>query len=214
MALPTDAQPLREVMSWLRYRVKVELAEGRTDDAVRTLQTMFQMAKHVGEGPTMLQMLIGEAFAAIAADVVADWATHPGTPNLYWALATLPDPLIDPRAMLTGETELMANTFPAFAEFEKGPVSEAKARELDRQAAGDADRHDRVDGDVRSYGGFGAARHADSGVGTVGTDDIAWKAPAARLWLRDHGHPDTARMGGTQAVYLAAWRMYRDAPTK
>ena len=117
-------------MSWLRFRVKLELAEGRFDDALRTLQTGFQMARHVGEGPTLIQSLVGLAFAAIIVDAAAEWGTAPGSPNLYWALATLPNPLIDLRATVAGEAEVMANTFPPFREFEKGPVSEARATEL------------------------------------------------------------------------------------
>ncbi len=229
----TDAVPLREAMSWLRLRVKVELAEGRYDDALRSLQTAFQMAKHVGGGPTLTESLIGVALAAIASDAAGEWATAPGSPNLYWALATLPDPLIDPRDTLAGEAEVLASTLPAFREFEAGPVSEARAWEL----VGQTRKYIELTGDVtawfedlRKRKPAGATADVDQVLGgvlgfllrdrptefeaTVSrlAEDFAAlaRSPAARAWLRGRGVKDVDRMPAVQASYLAAWLRYRE----
>jgi hypothetical protein len=209
----SDNHPLREAIQWLRYRISVELAEGRFEDAERSLQTASQMAKHAGEGPTLIHSLVGAAFTAIALDAAARWGTAPGSPNLYWALATLPDPLIDLRPSLAGEAEVMANTFPFFREFEKGPVSEVRARELI-----EASRKE-----LHALGSIAAMTtgknpmNRDQGSGFDGflkrlEEDfaISLRVPVARKWLRDLGVKDAEQMPPLQAVYLAAWLRYRE----
>jgi hypothetical protein len=227
----SDCAPLREMMFRLRLRIKVELAEGRYDDALRSLQTGFQTARHAGEGPTASRSLIGVALTAITSSEVAECATAPGSPNLYWALAALPHPFIDPRNMLTGESELVANTFPAFREFEKGPVSEAKAVQLidpmrkNLQMVGDItvwfeDRQNQPGDEALSvFGGLMefVLRYRDRPTAFAValrrlSDDLAAvaRAPAARRWLRARGVKDVDRMSLLQVSYLAAWRRYRE----
>jgi hypothetical protein len=224
-----DPQALREAMRWLRYRVKGELAEGHFADAERSLQTSFQMAEHIGEGPTLIHSLVGVAIGSIAVSAAAEWGTAPGSPNLYWAIATLPDPLIDLRATAAGEAEVMANTFPAFREFEKGPASEARAMELikamrkDLQTFGDAaawfrEKPTRPGAGVNEVIGSALAfalgdepTEFEAAVRRL-TDDFAavGRAPAARKWLRDRGVKGADAMPALQAAYLASWLRYRE----
>jgi hypothetical protein len=225
----TDLQSAREVMSWLRLRIKVELAEGRLEDARRTLQTALQMAKHVGDGQTLIRSLVGVAITIYAMEALADFATVPDGPNLYWALATLPDPFLDTRPAALGESEMLANTFPGLVEFEKGPVSEARAWELVEGMRKDLQLM--IDLDLL----FGEMRgRSDSGLeaafGTVlaftfrdppsefdamvrrFTDDFAAvaRADAGRKWLRARGVKDTEKMPPLQAAYLTSWLRYRE----
>src|SRR5262249_49506353 len=87
----------REVNRYLALRAKLELAQNRPQDAVRTLQTGFQHAKHVGEGGTIIHMLVGLSLAAVMVGEADELVRHPNGPNLYWALTALPRPFIDPR---------------------------------------------------------------------------------------------------------------------
>lgn len=122
-----ELQPQRELARALALRTRLELAGGRFDAAEKSLRTGFQLAKHVGEGPTLINLLVGLAIQATFLDRVDDWVARPGSPNLYWALTALPAPLIDPRPAFDGETLFVDTAAPSLAKFRGGPLSKADA---------------------------------------------------------------------------------------
>ena len=73
----------------------MEIAEGKYDEAVRTLQNGYALARDVGRGPTLIHGLVGTAIAEIMTDRIRELIQQPHGPNLYWALSTLPRPLVD-----------------------------------------------------------------------------------------------------------------------
>ena len=80
----TLVQGHREVARWLKLRAKMELAQNRPADAVRTLQTGFRLGQDVGEGGTLIQMLVGQAITTVMVGQAEDVIRHPDGPNLYW----------------------------------------------------------------------------------------------------------------------------------
>ncbi len=92
-----DMQEMRMQAPLLVLKARVEMRDGRYADAVRTLETGFAFSQHVGEGPFLIGSLVALAIAAHMADCALDLVERPGAPNLYWALAVLPRPLIDLR---------------------------------------------------------------------------------------------------------------------
>lgn len=129
MLLP-EVQNYRELTRSLRMRLRVELAENDFAAAVRTAQTMMRLGKDVGEGPTLIHSLVGIAISTIALASAEEISQRPGAPNFYWALSSLPRPLVDPRASLEGEARLFDNLFPNAKALERGPVSEDKAKAI------------------------------------------------------------------------------------
>lgn len=123
-------QPLRDLARMLSLRVRVELAERRYEDAIATIRIGLQYGKHVGEGPTLIQMLVGHAVVAVFLKRAEDLSGCPGGPTLYWGLATLPRPLIDPRPGLDGEDELNESFLPGLADLRRGPVTAEKALDV------------------------------------------------------------------------------------
>src|SRR5581483_12488669 len=113
-----ELQPAREVGHLLALRARLELIDGRVDDSIRTLRTVFQVAKHASEGPTHLHPMVGAAIGSQAAGLVEELVQHPDAPNLYWALAGLPRPFTDPAAALEGDEISFRVMFPTIAEFE------------------------------------------------------------------------------------------------
>jgi hypothetical protein len=91
---------------------RLALADGRTEDAVRDLQTTLAMAQHVGRGPSMICPLVGMAIAQLAAAEIDLLIQQPGSANYYWALSDLPQPFIDLRPAFQGERLLVYGTFP------------------------------------------------------------------------------------------------------
>jgi hypothetical protein len=112
----------REMIRYLALRTRVELHEGRFDDAVYSIQTGLQTGKNVTEGPSLIQALVGIALTNVVLGRVEEFVQQPGAPNLYWALTTLPRPLLDPRPGLDAEYRLTTAAIPGLADLEKGPV--------------------------------------------------------------------------------------------
>ena len=129
-----ELQPMREAAQVLRVKARLELADNRPDLALRTLRCHFTMAKHVGESPTLIGHLVGIAIEAIACSTLAEVMAHPQAPNLYWTLASLPQPFFDFRKPFEGERLSAYGTFPGSLELaqnlEAGPLSEEQLAKI------------------------------------------------------------------------------------
>ncbi len=60
MLLP-EIQKMRELARMLKLRCRLHIAEGKLDEALHDVQIGFTMGRHVGEGPTLIQSLVGMA---------------------------------------------------------------------------------------------------------------------------------------------------------
>lgn len=130
MDMLPEVQRYRELTRFNRLRVRLDLAENDFDGAIRALQGGMRLGKDVAEGPTMIHMLVGIALVAVHTGGAEDWVRRPGSPNLYWALATLPRPFIDPRPALEGEARLSTSLFAGLKELEAGPVPADQANRV------------------------------------------------------------------------------------
>lgn len=72
---------------------------------------MFAMARHMDEHPTLIGGLVGIAIAGLAIVPVEEMIQQPGCPNLYWALASLPAPLITCAKGRAGERLVVSTVF-------------------------------------------------------------------------------------------------------
>src|SRR5262249_24746795 len=89
-----DAQSMRQWGRVLALKARVEIAEGKSDEAVHPIETGVAFGRHVAGGPFVINGLIGIAIARGLIDRVEELIAQPGAPNLYWALTALPRPLI------------------------------------------------------------------------------------------------------------------------
>jgi len=113
-----ELQSLREMSRWLGVRSKLAVAEGRYDDALRSLQTGYTVGQHAADSNVLVAGLIGIACSGIMSAHVAELVQLPDAPNLYWALTSLPDPLIDLRAGFEGEMYALHLSCPELANVE------------------------------------------------------------------------------------------------
>ncbi|HJZ54596.1 MAG TPA: hypothetical protein VKE74_06535, partial [Gemmataceae bacterium] len=98
-----DLQKMRQIAAGLQVRFRTEIARGRFDDALVTAKTMFALARHMGEHPTLIGSLVGIAIAFITTGPLEEMLEQPWCPNLYWALTHLPQPLVSLEKGLEGE---------------------------------------------------------------------------------------------------------------
>ena len=82
------------------------------DDAVRTLQCGYAEARHVAQSPTLVSGLVGVTIAGMMSYQVQQFIQQPDAPNLYWALSTLPRPLVDMPAGRRGGVEHPLSAIP------------------------------------------------------------------------------------------------------
>jgi hypothetical protein len=196
-----DVQAMREFAQFLAIRARLEMAEGRLDKAFTTLQTGFALARHVGDGVTLIQSLVGIAIASRMIVQVEDLMRQPGAPNLYWALTDLPRPFIDLRTALQGEKLWLFGTWPELRDLDNPHLSPRQLERLQviaQQIVSDA--FDRQPG--------GTAR-----LTTIAL--VAKAYPEAKRALIAAGRPaeDVEALPALQVVLLDALRrfaLYRD----
>lgn len=117
--LLSELQQTRSFARLLGVRARAEIAEGRFEDAVARFRAGYRLAQHVDEGQTLIHSLVSAAIAQILSAQVRQFVQQPGAPNLYWALAALPRPLVDARNGIDSERDALVLTFPELKEVEK-----------------------------------------------------------------------------------------------
>lgn len=111
MLLP-DLQGMREFSKALSIDCRVQLKKGEIDKALLDIRTGLTLSHHLGEGPTLIQGLVAVSAGTIMFSRIDELISHEKAPNLYWALTTLPQPLVDFRTGLGGEVLMIDNLFP------------------------------------------------------------------------------------------------------
>jgi hypothetical protein len=132
LTLP-EVQHFRVLANLLSIRCRLELAEGRFDQAAYTLQTGFALGRHVADAPTLVQNLVGVAITAIMLGRVEEWLGLPGAPDLFWPLTALPEPMVDARHCIARELGILYRSFPRL----RGLGNETLTAAQDNQLIGD-----------------------------------------------------------------------------
>jgi hypothetical protein len=112
----------------LQVRFRAEVAGHHFEDAVATAKTMFALARHLDGHPTEVANRLGLSVADLALDTLAEMMQQPGCPNLYWAFADLPCPLVDLRKGFQGSRAQVAAELRPLRD--DAPMSDADVEEL------------------------------------------------------------------------------------
>jgi hypothetical protein len=107
MVLLPEIQYMRELARNQSLRCRVAIAESRAADAIEILGQQYSMANHLGNDEFIVSNLVGAAIAGIAFTDLLYLLESPEAPNLYWALAALPDPLIDMKEAMAYERQFL-----------------------------------------------------------------------------------------------------------
>jgi hypothetical protein len=114
-----DAQEMRMHAPVLVLEARLEIAEKRYADAIRTLETGFSFSQQISEAPFFITDLVGIACASLIADCLLELIERADAPNLYWALAVIPRPLIDERKASEYEQRTVELQFPELADLHR-----------------------------------------------------------------------------------------------
>lgn len=107
-----DAQETRSIARVLQVKARIEIEDGRFDDAIETLRMGYRLAVFVAKSPTLINDLVGVAIGSLMTAELTRLVAHPDAPNMYWAITALPTPLINLREALEWEAGVPLQIFP------------------------------------------------------------------------------------------------------
>jgi hypothetical protein len=195
-----EIQDSRALARVLQIKARLEMAEGRWQDALETMRLGFQLAKDVAQQPTLINSLVGVAIANVMTEELYHFMAVPGAPNMYWALTSLPQPLIDIRRSMEHEMGLVEQVFPVLRDIETAQHSDD---EWQRLLVDSLQRMEDLSGDPKPS--EAAYRQLTM------TAAIAIAYPASKRALIDDGYPPekVEAMPVAQVVLLQTARASR-----
>ncbi len=84
----------RYLGSLIELHALQQIHAAKFDDTVNTLRLGFELGQKIGQEQYLISGLVGVAIIAQTSDAAAELMQQPQSPNLYWALAALPRPMI------------------------------------------------------------------------------------------------------------------------
>ncbi len=85
----------RKLSFIVAVQVRAQIAQRQYDQAISTIRNGFAMARQNGVASNLIQSLVGVSIAGLMCRQLEQFVQAPDAPNLYWALQSLPRPLID-----------------------------------------------------------------------------------------------------------------------
>jgi len=123
-----DIHEMRSLARLVGLRTRLAILDGKTDEAMHWIETGLTMGRHVSQGPTLIQALVGIGIDFTMVRNLEDLIQARGAPNLYWALADRPRPFIDMRYPMEAERYILEKELPELSELDRGPWSLYEAR--------------------------------------------------------------------------------------
>jgi len=123
----------RHLTRILVLKARLAAADGDIAGAIDTLRIGISMGRDVGDGPFLIQGLVGIAVNAVMLRDMQHLIELPDTPNLYWALTSLPRPLVDMRRAMQVESDMLYVELPELKTLETEVWSDEEALKLGRK---------------------------------------------------------------------------------
>lgn len=129
-------RPARDLARLIALRAQVQIRDGDYAQTVETLAVGFALAEDVQSDSLVVAMLVGEGINRLMLEQVRAMQQLDNAPNLYWALADLPQPLVRFHEAMRRERRVAEFTFPALRQARHGELDEKAFRQLVGQMAG------------------------------------------------------------------------------
>lgn len=124
MYLLPEIQMMRDLARQQSLRFLGAIAEDRPNDAVAILGQQLAMARHLNQEPFLVSNLVGIAVARIGCTNAFFLCERADAPNLYWAVASLPQPIVDMRPAMAYEREFLFEQFKELRDVDMTPRSD------------------------------------------------------------------------------------------
>lgn len=115
-----DVQGCRTFLGWgLSAKIRYHITRGELDNAREGILVGFSNGKHLAQTPFFINQLVAAAIHQIMLSRVSELISQPDSPNLYWALSTLPDSLLEMDRAASFEASLFTKTLPAVNDLDR-----------------------------------------------------------------------------------------------
>jgi hypothetical protein len=108
----------RKITYAMELQMRIDIADGHLDKAMEMIQQGMYMGVNIAKGPTIIHNLVGIAIDTLFLKNIESLIQKPNSPNLYWALTSLPKPLIDMHKAIQYEHEMVFVEFPELRNIE------------------------------------------------------------------------------------------------
>lgn len=202
-----EVQAMRE-LAWMQHlRCKLAIAENRVEDAIALLGQQYAMGRHLAQDDFVVSALVGVSFAGLAWDDALSLVQLEETPNLYWAFASMPRPMMDMSHPLAVERQLLFQQLKPLQEVD----------EKLRPAGYWQDFVDRLMPHITTYSREFGAPWLKGGPENARASMVAFIAaayPSAKRYLVEECGMDGEQVNAyptAQTVFLAIVRYYEEA---
>lgn len=190
-----EIQDAREMVRALTVKARVEIYDGRFEDAARTIRTGKALARHVAETPFIVSQLVGVAIDTQMNFCLAEWMRQPNAPNLYWSLTAMPPSLFSPEKPFTMEMDYVRLMVPELVTAMESPeeMSDEDWIRMDvslKKALEDIGEEHRGGMNSLDFGGV-----------------VTY--PIARQWMLDQGRTEEEIDKMSPAKVIGLWSVYR-----
>jgi hypothetical protein len=119
---------MRPVVRLLSLNTRLAALEGRYDDAATSMQTSLALVRHCqdDDAGVLIDALVASMVGQLFMEDVAAVMSRDDGPNLYWALATVPRPLLDAPAIVRRERGFFYFVFPQLRDPRKSNLTDAQ----------------------------------------------------------------------------------------
>lgn len=195
-----EVQQSRSYAWLLAAKARLQIADGQYDKAVITFQAGYALGRNVARGQTLINGLVGATIAGVMSNQVREFIQQPDAPNLYWALTTLPRPIIDIRAGIEAEQDCFYLSFPELQHLETKDLAPDQWRLLFNQTIQK----------ITPLGSGGSLTPEQASI--FSTAMLLERYPRAKTFLIERGWPadKVEAMPVCQVVLLAGLRQYEE----
>lgn len=117
MILLPDVQGFRDLAGrGMQLWIRQQIAAGNTDQAREGILVQLACARHVARTPILVIRFVADSIGQSGLDSAELLVQQADCPNLYWALAMLPDELGDTRAVVQWEARMVPGSLPSLSD--------------------------------------------------------------------------------------------------
>jgi hypothetical protein len=105
----------RAVSYLLEVRAFYLIRSGKPDEALAMIRDELELARKVAQEPIMVSGLVGQEIISSMTIPLIELMNRPESPNLYWALASLPRQMVNLQNSMNSTRFLLSSTTPELA---------------------------------------------------------------------------------------------------
>ncbi len=129
-----DLQGLRNFLGHgLSAKAKYHLSQGQMNETIDVIKVGITNGRHIAQTPFVINQMVAAVIERTMLDRAVDVISHPKSPNLYWALSSIPKNILSLERTADLEGNILVMTFPFLSELEKPRTDEEWKKLLHQQ---------------------------------------------------------------------------------